>query len=253
MLYENVFFRIIESYIRIMNQNKTMKDMIADERPYEKCERFGAGSLTDIELLAVLLRTGTKGENSLELARKLLYPVTGVQNKDETHLQNWTKEELMKVQGIGRVKAIQILCLCELSKRMAQLSAGKELDFSKPDTIADYYMEDMRHRRQEHMKLLMLNTRSKLIGESEISKGTINMSLVSPRELFVEALMKNAVYIILMHNHPSGDPSPSRADILVTRRVKEAGEILGIELLDHIIIGDNCYVSLALEGYLGNA
>ena len=99
----------------------------------------------------------------------------------------------------------------------------------------------------------MLNTRSKLIGESEISKGTINMSLVSPRELFVEALMKNAVYIILMHNHPSGDPSPSRADILVTRRVKEAGEILGIELLDHIIIGDNCYVSLALEGYLGNA
>ena len=136
---------------------------------------------------------------------------------------------------------------------MAQLSAGKELDFSKPDTIADYYMEDMRHRRQEHMKLLMLNTRSKLIGESEISKGTINMSLVSPRELFVEALMKNAVYIILMHNHPSGDPSPSRADILVTRRVKEAGEILGIELLDHIIIGDNCYVSLALEGYLGNA
>ena len=253
MLYENVFFRIIESYIRIMNQNKTMKDMIADERPYEKCERFGAGSLTDIELLAVLLRTGTKGENSLELARKLLYPDTGVQNKDETHLQNWTKEELMKVQGIGRVKAIQILCLCELSKRMAQLSAGKELDFSKPDTIADYYMEDMRHRRQEHMKLLMLNTRSKLIGESEISKGTINMSLVSPRELFVEALMKNAVYIILMHNHPSGDPSPSRADILVTRRVKEAGEILGIELLDHSIIGDNCYVSLALEGYLGNA
>ena len=99
MLYENVFFRIIESYIRIMNQNKTMKDMIADERPYEKCERFGAGSLTDIELLAVLLRTGTKGENSLELARKLLYPDTGVQNKDETHLQNWTKEELMKVQN----------------------------------------------------------------------------------------------------------------------------------------------------------
>ena len=236
-----------------MNKKLTMKEMIAEERPYEKCERFGAGSLTDIELLAVLLRTGTKGESSLEVARRLLYPDLGISESGETHLQSWTKEELMKVPGIGRVKAIQILCLCELSKRMAQLSAGKELDFSKPETIAGYYREDMRHRKQEHMKLLMLNTRSRLIGESEISKGTINMSVVSPRELFVEALMKNAVYIILLHNHPSGDPSPSRADILVTRRVKEAGDILGIELLDHIIIGDNCYVSLASEGYLKTA
>lgn len=223
---------------------------MAEERPYEKCERFGAGSLTDIELLAILLRTGTKGENSLQLARKLLYPDSDTQKNGGTHLQSWTREDLMKVHGIGRVKATQILCLCELSKRLSQLSAREELDFSKPDTIAEYYMEDMRHRNQEHLKLIMLNTRSRLIGESEISKGTVNMSVVSPRELFVEALQKNAVYIILLHNHPSGDPSPSTDDILITKRVKLGGQLLGIELLDHIIIGDNCYVSLAEQGIL---
>lgn len=224
--------------------------MLSEERPYEKCERFGAGSLTDIELLAVLLRTGTKGESALELSRKLLYPEKGVLPQAETHLQSWTKEKLMEINGIGRVKAIQILCLCELSKRMAQLSAREELDFSKPDTIAAYYMEEMRHYRQEHLKLLMLNTRSRLIGESELSKGTVNMSVISPRELFIEALQKNAVYIILLHNHPSGDPTPSKEDIQVTERVLAGGSLLGIELLDHIIIGDNCYVSLAEQQML---
>ena len=224
--------------------------MLADERPYEKCERFGAGSLTDIELLAVLLRTGTKGESSLQLARKLLYPRNDTQRNGEIHLQSWSREELLRIHGIGKVKATQILCLCELSKRLAQLSAREELDFSKPGTIAQYYMEDMRHRNQEYMKLLMLNTRSRFIGESVLSKGTVNMSIVSPRELFVEALQKNAVFIILLHNHPSGDPSPSKEDILVTKRIQKGGELLGIDLLDHIIIGDNCYVSLAEMGVL---
>lgn len=227
-----------------------MKNMIEEERPYEKCERFGAGSLTDVELLAVLLRTGTKGESALDLSRKLLYPDRGIQNNGETHLQSWTKEELMKVHGIGKVKAIQILCLCELSKRLSKLSARSELDFSKPDTIAEYYMEDMRHRNQEHIKLLMLNGRLRLLSESEISKGTINMSVISPREIFLEALQKGAVYIIVLHNHPSGDPTPSREDILITKRIRESGSILGIELLDHIIIGDNCYVSFAQENLM---
>ena len=227
-----------------MNQNQTMKEMLPEERPYEKCERFGAGSLTNIELLAVLLRTGTKGENSMELARKLLYP-DGRETKGCLSMLHQNRDELVKIHGIGKVKAIQIQCLCELSKRLSQTEAGRELDFSCPETIASYYMEDMRHRRQEYMKLLLLNAKMRLIGESELSKGTVNMSLVSPREVFIEALQKNAVYIILMHNHPSGDPSPSKDDILVTKRVKEAGALIGIELLDHIIIGDNCYVSLA--------
>ena len=132
-----------------MNQKNTIREMLSEERPYEKCERFGAGSLTDIELLAVLLRTGTKGESALDLARKLFYPGEGTQPQAKAHLQSWTKEELLKISGIGRVKAIQILCLCELSKRMSQLSAREDLDFSRPDTIAAYYMEQLRHQEQE--------------------------------------------------------------------------------------------------------
>lgn len=225
-----------------------IRDMAEEERPYEKCDKYGAASLTDVELLAAILRTGTKGLSAIELARTLLYQ--DAEKKKKIHLQAWTKEELMKIHGIGKVKAIQISCICELSKRLAQQSVSEELDFSMPKTVAEYYMEDMRHRRQEYMKLVMLNTKSKLIGESELSKGTVNMSLVSPRELFIEALNKGAVFIILIHNHPSGDPSPSKDDILISRRISEAGKLLGIELLDHIIIGDNCYVSLAEAGAL---
>lgn len=224
--------------------------MLSEERPYEKCERFGAGSLTDIELLAVLLRTGTKGESALDLGQEAFLSRRRYTATSQSPSSKLDKEELLKISGIGRVKAIQILCLCELSKRMSQLSAREDLDFSRPDTIAAYYMEDMRYYRQEHLKLLMLNTRSRLIGESEISRGTVNMSVISPRELFIEALQKNAVYIILLHNHPSGDPMPSREDILVTQRIREGGSLLGIELLDHIIIGDNCYVSLAEQKLL---
>ena len=112
------------------------------------------------------------------------------------------------------------------------------------------YMEDLRHEKQEHMKLLMLNSKAKLLGETTISKGTVNASLVTPRELFIEALQKNAVSIIILHNHPSGDPSPSREDMLTTKRIQDAGALIGIELLDHIIIGNNCYISFREEGML---
>lgn len=225
-----------------------MKEINAAERPYEKCERFGAENLTDTELLAVLLRTGTVGENSLELARKILNPVFS--QEGILNLHQWSFEQLMQVKGIGKVKAIQILCLSELAKRLAKASAGKGLNFSSPASIAQYYMEDMRHKRQEFMKLLLLNTRTKLIGETDISKGTVNATIISPRELFVEALQKNAVYIILLHNHPSGDSMPSEEDILITHRIHDAGEMIGIELLDHIIIGNNCYTSLKEKGLL---
>lgn len=225
-----------------------IKELYEEERPYEKCERFGAANLTDTELLAVLLRTGTRGESALALAGHLLHPE--IHKKGILNLHRWTYDQLLQFKGIGKVKAIQILCLCELAKRLAKASAGKELDFSTPATIARYYMEDMRHQKQERMKLLLLNTKSRLIGESEISIGTVNASLVSPRELFIEALQKNAVSIILLHNHPSGDPAPSTEDILVTRKIQEAGYMIGVELLDHIIIGDNRYTSLKEQGYL---
>ena len=224
--------------------------MLSEERPYEKCERFGAGSLTDIELLAVLLRTGTKEESALDLARKLFYPGEGTQPQAKAHLQSWTKEELLKISGIGRVKAIQILCLCELSKRMSQLSAREDLDFSRPDTIAAYYMEDMRHLEQENLKLLLLNTKNILLRDITVSRGTVNASCATPREIYIEALRFRACGIILLHNHPSGDPTPSRSDRELTENVAKVGNQMDIPLLDHIIIGDNRYTSFREQKFL---
>ncbi len=221
--------------------------MYREERPYEKCEQYGAENLTDAELLAVLLRTGTKGENSLQLAKRILHP--DFAQEGILNIHQWSMEQLLEIKGIGSVKAIQILCLSELAKRLSKAEAQSGLNFSAPETIAQYYMEDMRHRKKEAMKLLLLNSKTKLIGESELSLGTVNTTLVSPREVFVEALRRNAVAVILLHNHPSGDPTPSKQDILITRRVTEAGRLIGVELLDHIIIGDNCFISLRDKGF----
>lgn len=240
---------VSKSLYKRMNQTCTIKEMLEDERPYEKCLRYGVERLSNAELLAVLLRTGTKGTNSLDMARNILR-TSGQEEDNILAVHQLTLEKLKAIKGVGTVKATQILCLSELAKRLAKASAKESLIFTEPSTIAEYYMEDMRHRKQEYMKLLMLNTKSKLIGETDISKGTVNASLVSPRELFIEALEKNAVSIILMHNHPSGDPTPSKEDLFVTKRVKDAGDLIGIELLDHIIIGNNCYVSFAEQRLL---
>lgn len=231
-----------------MEKMNNIKEMACEERPYERCERFGASNLTDSELLAVLLRTGTRGESALQLAEKILHPIFS--QKGVLNLHQWTYEQLRQIKGVGKVKALQILCISELAKRLAKASAQEGLNFSAPATIARYYMEDMRHAKQEMMKLLLLNTKTRLIGETDVSKGTVNMAVISPRELFVEALQKNAVYIVLLHNHPSGDPTPSKEDVLITRRIQDAGELIGIELLDHIIIGNNCYISLREKGFL---
>ena len=230
-----------------MNQSNTMREMPKDERPYEKCSRLGAEHLSDVELLAVLLRTGTRGENAVELARKILYHAgeSGILG-----IHQFNVERLRQIRGIGEVKAIQISCISELAKRLAKASYQDTVCFTDPKTIAQYYMEDLRHEKQEHMKLLMLNTKAKLLGETTISKGTVNASLITPRELFIEALQKNAVSIIILHNHPSGDPTPSREDMLTTKRILDAGALIGIELLDHIIIGNNCYMSFREEGML---
>lgn len=225
-----------------------MKEMLKEERPYEKCAANGAKNLTDTELLAVLLRTGTKGENSMDLARKLLHPPHGEEGVLSLH--NWSYEQLLQLKGIGKVKAVQILCISELAKRLSKAEAAEGLCFDNPKSISDYYMEEFRHQKQEHLKVLMLNTKSRLIGETIISKGTVNSAIISPREVMIEALKNQAVSIILLHNHPSGDPTPSRADVIVTKRVREAGMLVGIELIDHIIIGDHRYMSFAEEKLL---
>ena len=225
--------------------SQTMKSLPKQERPYEKCWRSGAGSLTDAELLSVILRTGSRGEPALELSRRILSlsPKGGLLGIYHISLQ-----DLIKVRGIGPVKSVQLKCIAELSRRMAKEQAGSALSFTDPQTIAEYYMEDFRHEEQEKLMALLLNNRGGLLGEEIISKGTVNGTMVTPREIFLCALAHHAVSVILVHNHPSGDPTPSREDMLLTNRVKESGELLGIELLDHIIIGDHCYTSMLEQG-----
>ncbi len=231
-----------------MKNKIAISEIPEHERPYEKCENHGAESLSDAELLAVLLRSGTKGSSVLDLSNFILYKHNSSNGILNLHQLNF--QQLLKIHGVGRVKAVQILCISELAKRMAKACASHTLSFENPKSIANYYMEDMRHAQQEHMKLLLLNTKSKLIGEINLSKGTVNATLLSPRELFIEALAHGAVAIILIHNHPSGDPTPSKEDILITKRIHEAGQLLGIDLLDHIIIGNQIYTSFREKGIM---
>lgn len=218
-----------------------IKDVPKKERPYEKCFNKGPEYLSDSELLAIILRTGTNGCSSYELANKIL--TSSSKKASLLSLMHITKEELIKIKGIGMVKTVQILSIAELVKRISSIQAKSKFKFDKPATIADYYMERLRHLEQENLFVLYLDTKCQLIKEINLTKGTINQSLISPREIFVEALKCGAVNIILIHNHPSGDCTPSRSDILITQKTKNAGKLVGINLLDHIIIGDKNYSS----------
>lgn len=224
-----------------MDKKKKMKELPISEKPYEKCLKYGAGYLSDAELLAVILRTGAQGISALDLSRELLQ--LSCQEGSLLGLHQVSVGDLRKIRGIGRVKAIQLKCIVELSRRMSKETAKKTLCFTEPETVAQYYMEDFRHNQQEQMLVMMLNTKGRLLGEQLISKGTVNASLVTPREIFLQALHYHAVEILLVHNHPSGDPTPSSEDVQLTQRVYQAGMLIGIELLDHIIIGDKKYIS----------
>ena len=226
----------------------TMKELPPEERPYEKCLRNGPESLSDPELLAVIIRTGSRQESSLSLSKRVLEMDGG---DGLLGLLHRSLPELMEIPGIGPVKAVQLLCIGELSRRIwRQVASGEELSFHSPQAIANYYKEEMRHREQEELRAMFFNTKQVLIKELLISRGTVNASLATPREIFIEALRYRAVSLILVHNHPSGDPSPSREDVAFTKRVRLAGEMVGIALLDHIIIGDNAFLSLKERGIL---
>ena len=184
-------------------------------------------------------------DGGIELAEKLLESAGNLNG-----LYNMSVQELMQIKGIGKAKAVQICCILELSRRIAKQKAREKLDFSNAETIAGYYMEDMRHLEKEHLILVMLDNRCRLIRDKVLSVGTSTGSMVSVREIFKEALDNRAASIVLLHNHPSGNPSPSREDMKVTRNVAEAGKIVGIELLDHIVIGDNSYFSFKQMQYI---
>lgn len=224
------------------------KDYRAD-LPYEKFLRYGPEHLTERELLAIILRTGTREKNALELAGEVLslarYPREGLLG-----LYDISLEELMQIKGIGLVKAVRLKCLTELSMRISRASAKEGLLFNSPNLVAQYFMEPLRHRETECVILVSLDTKGRMIGEKKISDGSVKMSLISPREIFLEALHTKAVNILLVHNHPSGDPTPSRLDRDVTQNISRLGRMMDILLLDHIIIGDNRYASFKELGYL---
>lgn len=231
-----------------LNRTKN-KETIHKEGPYEKYLKNGAEQLSDAELLAIILRTGTVGEDTVSIANKVLELPAGRQ-KGVIGLHHISLKELMSIRGIGQVKAIKLKCIAELSSRIAQESAQKTLQLTAPATVADYYMERLRHFERERVLLLLLDGRNHLIAEHILSEGTVNASLISSREIFLTALRHSAVYIMLLHNHPGGDPAPGRQDVLATRQVQDAGKLMGIPLMDHIIIGDRQYYSFKENGYL---
>lgn len=226
-----------------------MKDLPVSDRPYEKCLQTGPKALSDGELLAVIIRTGSREDTSLALADKLL--ALGNPGDGLLGLLHHSLTDLTQIKGIGKVKAIQLLCIGELSRRIWKRKANERpIIFGHPEEISEYYMEDMRHLEQEEIRVMFFNTKQAMIKDLLISRGTVNASVMTPRELLIEALRCRAVGMVLVHNHPSGDTAPSRADILLTRRVKEAGDLVGVQLMDHIIIGDRCYLSFRQQGLL---
>lgn len=219
------------------------------DMPYEKFLRLGSQSLTEAELLAIIIRTGTKDRKPVEIGREIL-SLPSVKEHGLSGLYHVTVKELMGIKGIGQVKAVKLKCLAELSMRMAMTAARKELQFLNPSSVARYYMEKLRHEKKEKVLLLLLDNKARLIEEEVLSVGTVSASLLSPREVFITALKKEAVHIMLLHNHPSGDPAPSSQDMKITDDIKEIGGMIDIPLIDHIIIGDNKYMSFKEAGLL---
>ena len=222
-----------------MSEHFTMKNLPESERPYEKYMNFGENSLSDAELLAIVLKSGTKQANSLDIARQILHG----NHNNLLNLYDYSYQQLMQFSGIGKVKAIQLKAVAELSKRIAKTSSGYQLRMDKPETIAEYYMEQLRHLKEEHLICAFFDSKCNFLGDVMVSKGGVNYAYVSPREIFRHAFDYEAVMIILLHNHPSGDPLPSEDDIRITRRVEKGAGILELQLVDHIIIGDKNYFS----------
>jgi len=220
-----------------------MKELPETERPYEKLEQYGEKTLTNAELLAIIIKTGTKEETAIGLAQKILKLNDG--DKDTlSFLRDLTVEEFMKIKGIGKVKAIQLKAVCELAIRMNSVTNYKEKQILKPYDIVEILMEKMRFEKQEILKVAMLNGKNKLLRIKDIAIGGGNFAVATIKSVLNEAVKIEASKIILIHNHPTGDPTPSRQDFEFTDKVEQASKILGIQLLDHIVIGNTNYASI---------
>nr|WP_261133310.1 DNA repair protein RadC [Bacillus sp. Marseille-Q3570] len=223
----------------------TIRDFPLNERPRERMLKEGASVLSNQELLAIILRSGTKEESVLQLSHRLIQQFEGL-----NLLKDATIDELIAVKGIGNAKAVEILASLELGKRVNRLQIEDRYIIRSPEDGANYVMDEMRFLSQEHFVCIYLNTKNQVLHKQTVFIGSLNASIVHPREVFKEAMRRSAASIICFHNHPSGDPNPSREDIEVTQRLSECGKIVGIDVLDHIIIGDRKFVSLKEKGYV---
>ncbi|NMD43490.1 MAG: DNA repair protein RadC, partial [Firmicutes bacterium] len=215
-----------------------IRDLPTEERPREKLKALGAEALSNAELLAILLRTGSDRESALQLAVRLLSLGGGLRE-----LPGLSLEDLQVLRGVGPAKAAQLKAALEIGRRLATMPPDQAESITSPQRAAALFMEELRYKKKEHFMIMLLNTKNHLLSREEISIGSLNASIVHPREIFKIPLRKSAASIILVHNHPSGDPSPSQEDLEVTRRLVEAGNLLGIAVRDHLIIGDGCYFS----------
>lgn len=233
-----------------MSNGFRIKDLPDSERPRERLAACGAEALRNAELIAILLRTGMKGVSAIEIAEQMLLRFGSLDNLARASL-----EELRKTKGVGRDKAIALKSAFTLAQRMAKEMRGESPLLDNPESIADLLREDCRFYDVEHFHVVLLNTRRKLIRVEQVARGTLDSVIIHPREVFKMAISANASAIVIVHNHPSGDPSPSEADIKVTRDLVRAGQLLKIEVLDHVILGRKTadrstdYVSLRELGY----
>lgn len=222
----------------------TIKKLPETERPYEKLEQKGEKVLTNAELLAIIIKTGNREETSIQLAQKILMLNENINKNNLNFLRDITIEELVKIKGIGKVKAIQIKAVCELASRMNSIDNYKKIIIRKPKDVVEVIIQDMRFEKQEILKVIMLDNHNQILKIKDVAKGTNNFVSASVRNILNEAVKIQALKIILVHNHPSGNPNPSQKDYEFTEKVRNASELLEIQLLDHIVIGDNKYISI---------
>ena len=216
-----------------------IRDFPSGERPRERLASYGAGHLSNSELLAILLRTGLEGENVLAMASRLLAEFGGLSG-----LSRITFDEMCDSRGVSSAKACQILAGIELGRRVASLTPEDRVTITSPADIATLFMAEMSSLDREHLRVATLSTRNQVLGIEDLYSGSVNAALIRPAEVFATAVRRNAPQIAIVHNHPSGDPTPSNEDVAITKTLVEAGKLLEIDVIDHLVIGQGKYISL---------
>ena len=229
------------------NLSLKIKELPETERPYEKLELYGEKTLSNAELLAIIIKSGTKEETSVQIAQKILNFNYDPQMGDLNFLKDVTLEELMQIKGIGKVKAIQLKAVCELAIRMSKPSNYRKVQVKSTEDLANLVMEELRFEKREYVKLFLLNNKNEILKNINVAIGGTNFANVNMKEIIGEALKIKAPKMILVHNHPTGDPTPSRLDITFTDKLYNAAKMFDIELIDHIVIGDMKFKSVFVE------